>query len=209
MLAPDGSVVGADLDETQLAVAREEAARAGVTNVEYRVADVAAVGNDNERFDVVYCRFLLTHLPDPGAAVVGIRHRLVPGGVIIVEDIDCSGHFAQPPVAAFDRYVEWYSRTAEGRGCDPNIGPRLPSLLAGAGLRDINMNVVQPAGLTGEVKLIAPITLEAIADSVLVAGLATPAEIQQTIDELSSFATTDGTVMSLPRIVQAWGRAAD
>ena len=63
------------------------------------------------------------------------------------------------------------------RGCDPNIGPRLPSLLREAGLVELGMHVVQPAGFDGEVKLIGAITLEAIADAVVGAGLATTAEL--------------------------------
>jgi len=68
---------------------------------------------------------------------------------------------------------------------------------------------VQPAGMTGEVKVITPITLEAIADSVVDAGIATIDELNATVDELYEFAHTDGTVMSVPRIVQAWGRRPD
>jgi hypothetical protein len=79
-------------------------------------------------------------------------------------------------------------------------------LLASAGLGDVEMNVVQPAGLTGEVKLITPITLEAIADAVLGSGLATSEELSRAVDELYDFAQTDGTVVSVPRIVQSWGR---
>jgi ubiquinone/menaquinone biosynthesis C-methylase UbiE len=37
-LAPEGSVVGIDLDETKLGAAREEADAAGVRNVEFRTA---------------------------------------------------------------------------------------------------------------------------------------------------------------------------
>ena len=79
-------------------------------------------------------------------------------GVLIVEDIDFSGCCCHPSSAAFDRYVELYQRAAWARGVDPNIGPRLPELLAGAGCEPVGLNVVQPAGLApegheGDVKL--------------------------------------------------------
>jgi hypothetical protein len=102
--------------------------------------------------------------------------------------------------------VALYSGAAWARGGDPEIGPRLPSLLAGAGLRELGMNVVQPAGMEGEVKLIGPITLEAVGDAVLAAGLATAEELSRLLEELSSFARTEGTVLSIPRVVQVWGR---
>jgi hypothetical protein len=41
------------------------------------------------------------------------------------------------------------------------------------------MNVVQPAGMEGEVKLIGPITLEAVGDAVVAAGLATAEELSR------------------------------
>jgi hypothetical protein len=63
---------------------------------------------------------------------------------------------------------------------------------------------VQPAGLSGDVKLIGPITLDAIADAVLAAGLATEHELNQLADELQALAESDTTLMSIPRVVQAW-----
>jgi SAM-dependent methyltransferase len=204
--APEGFAAGADLDEAKLDLARAEAASAGLRNIEFRVDDVTAPRADDERFDVIYARFLLTHLPDPSQALANICDRLTPGGVLVVEDIDFTGHFCFPDSAAFWRYVELYSEAVRARGCDPNIGPRLPALLAEAGLGERGMNVVQPAGFSGDVKSIAPITLEAIADSVLAAKLATRDELDATVDELYAFADAEGTVLSLPRIVQAWGR---
>ena len=109
---------------------------------------------------------------------------------------------------SFARYVDWYIETAHARGCDPNIGPRLPGLLRDAGLGDIAMNVVQPAGFSGEVKVIAPITMEMVADSMVAADVATSEEVDQTFEELIAFANTEGTVQSLPRVVQTWGRRA-
>lgn len=205
-LATEGSVVGIDLDETKIGMAREEASAAGMRNVEFRIDDVMEPSLDGERYDVVYARFLLTHLPDPGEAVTNLCGQLAPRGALITEDIDCTGHFCQPDSPAFWRYVELYTNTVQGRGCDPNIGPQLPGLLRDAGLREVGVTVVQPAGISGEVKLIAPLTLEAIADSVLAAELATAEELGELVDELYAFAEQDGTLMSIPRVVQAWGR---
>lgn len=206
-LAPDGVVVGSDVDETKLELARSEAMAAGLRNVEYRVEDVMKPATDHAVFDVIYIRFLLTHLPDPAKALRNICARLAPDGVLIVEDVDFRGHFCYPHSDAFSRYVELYTKAVQARGCDPNIGPRLPSLLVGAGLRDVGVNVVQPAGVAGEVKLLCPLTLEAIADAVLAADLASLDELNQTVDDLYAFANAESTLLSVPRIVQSWGRA--
>jgi hypothetical protein len=54
--------------------------------------------------------------------------------------------------------------------------------------------------------VIAPITMEMVADAMVAADVATSEDVDQTIDELYTFANTEGTVQSLPRIVQTWGR---
>jgi SAM-dependent methyltransferase len=204
-LAPLGRTVGVDLDETKIQLAIADGAIGVIPNVEFRVGDVFDAPNDSERFDVIYVRFVLTHLPDPLAALQSLTQRLAPGGVVVAEDIDFRGHFCYPESAAFDRYVDWYSTAVRNRGCDPDIGPRLPSLLSQAGLTNVDMNVVQPAGRDNEAKLITPITLEAIAESVLAAQLATPQLLGDTVGQLYELASDSTTVMSLPRIVQAWG----
>jgi SAM-dependent methyltransferase len=207
-LTPNGHVTGIDLDEAKLELARGESAGTGISNVDYRREDLHETPSDTERYDFIYVRFVLTHLAGPAKGLAALCARLTPGGVIVVEDIDFSGHFCYPDSAAFRRYLELYTDAVARNGGDANIGPRLPSLMGAVGLADIFMNVVQPAGISGEAKLVGPITLEAIADSVLKAQLATREELDKTVDDLYAFAATEGTLLSIPRIIQAWGRRA-
>ncbi|MGH2397370.1 MAG: hypothetical protein ACRDFW_10355 [bacterium] len=67
------------------------------------------------------------------------------------------------------------------------------------------MNVVQPAAIEGEVKLINPLTMENIVDSVLAEGLASKEEVDRIIDDLYQFSRDPRAVASIPRVVQAWG----
>ena len=201
----NGRVLGVDFDATKLSIAREEAAEQDLDNVAFELQDVTQWPPD-ELFDVVYARFLLTHLPDPAAAVSSLRQRLGPGGVMIIEDIDFSGHFSEPACPALQRYVEFYTRAARRRGADPNIGPRLPRLLREAGLADVRMQLVQPAALEGGVKSLICVTLESIADTVINDRIATAAEVRETREELEAFASDPHTVLGGPRIFQVWGR---
>jgi SAM-dependent methyltransferase len=211
-VAPAGRVVGIDMDVAKLAIAREEAAANGGLAVEYREGDVLTSELAPE-YDVVYVRFLLTHLAEPQAAVARIAGAVRPGGVLIVEDIDYTGSFCHPTHAAFDRYVKLYTGTALARGVDPNIGPRLPQLLVAAGCERVGVKVVQPAGMTpegheGDVKLMIPLTLDNIADSAIAADLTTRDEIDELVSELYRLAHDPTTVLAVPRIVQTWGRLA-
>ncbi len=205
MVGPQGAVVGIDMDAPQLEIAREEARGQGLANVEFRRADILQDPIAGA-FDVAHARFLLTHLADPALMLAKIASALRPGGLVVIEDVDFRGYFAWPPSPALGRYTELYRRTAERRGHDAFIGPRLPSLLEGAGFAEVSMNVVQPAGTSGEVKLISPLTMENIADAVLAEGLATREEIDALVAELYDYARTPGTVGCMPRVVEAWGR---
>lgn len=184
------------------------AAKLGITNVEFQLLDICehqpasiyAYG-----FDVVYARFLLTHLPDPASAVNSFYAALKPGGVVIIEDIDNSGSFVFPESKAFQRYYELYSAAVRRRRGDPDIGPRLPLLLKDRGFADIGLNVVQPMGLEGEVKFINPITMENITDAVVQMGLASREEIDDLIEEMYDFVASPWTIAGTPRIIQAWG----
>jgi len=204
-VGPRGRVLGVDIDRTKVELARAEAAQQSVGNVTFEELDIRA-SPSSQAFDLVYARFLLTHLSDPGAAVAAFHGQLRRGGVVAVEDIDFSGYLSHPPSPALERYREWYCATVVKRGGDPNIGPRLPSLLAAHDFQDVDVNIVQPAGTQGEVKMINPLTMENIVAPVLEDGLATREEIDGVVRELYEFAADPTTLSSLPRIVQAWGR---
>lgn len=203
----NGRAVGIDLDEVKLELARREAAELKLDNISFLHAEIGTCDLGAE-FDIVYARFLLTHLPDPVAAIARMQGWLKPGGVLVIEDIDFTGHFCHPESAAFRRYVNLYTCAVQRRGGDPHIGPRLPGFLFDSGLSGVQMHVVQPAGIDGEVKLINPLTMENIADSVIADGLSSRSEVDQIVADLYAFAHNPRTVVSLPRIVQAWGRRA-
>jgi 2-polyprenyl-3-methyl-5-hydroxy-6-metoxy-1,4-benzoquinol methylase len=183
-IASDGLVVGTDLDATQVEIARAETAKAGVENVDFRVDDVLQPPADEQRFDVVYARFLFTHLADPAKALENITARVDPGGLLIVEDIDCSGHFCYPP-------------SPRSRATSSGTSRRLALAVA---------TRTSARVCRGCCVLPGSATMEMVGDSMVAADVATSDEIDQTLDDLYAFASTEGTVQSLPRIVQTWGR---
>jgi hypothetical protein len=125
--------------------------------------------------------------------------------VAVLEDIEISGGVIHPPSAAHQAFTDLYRRAALGRGVDPDIGPRLPAMLRAAGIADVQTCVVQPAGLQGEVKHVDYLTMDAIADAVVEAGLADRSLVDAITDELVRLANDPTTLMSSARIVQAWG----
>jgi SAM-dependent methyltransferase len=204
-----GRVVGLDLDEAKLEIARGEARTAGVDNIDYRCQDLRNL-DPEPAYDVVHARFVLSHLADPQATVDGLVRVLRPGGALVVVAIEKAATLCEPPHHSFERYIELYTLAARARGVDPDIGPQLPALLAAAGCRPVRVNVVQPVGrqpkgYEGDVKLTAPVTLESIADAILALDVAERSELDSLVDDLYRLAADDETLISTPRMVQAWG----
>lgn len=125
LAGPSGLAVGVDFDSDVLALAEEDAARLGVTNVLFRCGDAlglaSAVGDFD--FDVVYCRFLLSHVVSPGDVVREMADLVRPGGAVAVEDIDYRGSLCEPPSEAFQRYDELYQSTFDCGAPTPRSGP--------------------------------------------------------------------------------------
>jgi ubiquinone/menaquinone biosynthesis C-methylase UbiE len=207
IVGPEGCVIATDTDAEILALAREDAEAAKVTNVTFQQLDASAC-LWHGKFDLAYARFLLSHLNEPEKCLAAVVEACLPGGTIVIEDTDFAGSFCYPTCAAYERYKQLYQGLVKRRGGDPNIGPKLPAMLRRAGIERMELNVIQPAHIHGEGKLMAPITMSRISDALTAEGLATEGELQQILTELNHVAADCETVISLPRIFQAWGKRA-
>jgi predicted O-methyltransferase YrrM len=199
-----GRAVGIDRDEHCLEIARQEAGRQNVHPV-FRAMSVSEL-QEAAAYDLVYGRFLLSHLREPGQAIERMALAARPGGLVVVEDIEFAGHFSFPKCPAFDRYVSLYQKAVERKGGDADIGPRLTGLFLDAGLEGVELEVVQPTFRHGPGKRIAQVTMQHIREAVVEAGLASPGEVNAIVADLDRFAQDPRTLLSLPRIFQVWGR---
>jgi hypothetical protein len=162
----------------------------------------------HKEFDLAYARFLLSHVNEPEKCLAAMVEACLPGGTIVIEDTDFAGSFCFPPCAAYERYKELYQELVQRRGGDPNIGPKLPAMFRRADVQGIELNVIQPAHIHGERKLMAPLTMVRISDALTSEALATEDEVQQILIELNHVAEDRETVISLPKIFQVWGQRA-
>jgi ubiquinone/menaquinone biosynthesis C-methylase UbiE len=79
-VGPHGSVVGMDLAEQMLAVARRKAAALCLANVTFRTGDATTLPFEANSFDAVTSRFCLMFLPEIPKAAAEISRVLRPGG---------------------------------------------------------------------------------------------------------------------------------
>ncbi|MCC6524473.1 MAG: class I SAM-dependent methyltransferase [Polyangiaceae bacterium] len=83
-VAPEGLVVGLDLDDGVLEIAREKARQSGIANLDLRAAD-AAVPHElaGSCFHAVTVRWGLMYMSAPVAALVNAHEALLPTGVLV------------------------------------------------------------------------------------------------------------------------------
>ena len=130
----DGSVLGVDVSEPMLAVARRRCE--GLENTDFAEGDATALPvGDGER-DAVVSVQVMEYVPDMPAALAEIRRVLRPGGRVVLWDVDwatASWHSADP--ARMDRVL----RAWDEHVVDPVLPRRLAPLLRAAGFEDVAM----------------------------------------------------------------------
>ena len=88
MAAQGARVVGLDLADELLNVARLHALESGV-QVDYRLESAEAHATDHAgRYDVVTCMEMLEHVPDPAQVVTALAALAKPGGHVFVSTLN-------------------------------------------------------------------------------------------------------------------------
>ncbi|HEV7780680.1 MAG TPA: methyltransferase domain-containing protein [Chitinophagaceae bacterium] len=79
-MIPGGKVIITDLAEDMLTIARENAAKKGVNNIETIACDVCELPFADNSFDAISCRFGFMFFPDMQLAAAEMYRVLKPGG---------------------------------------------------------------------------------------------------------------------------------
>lgn len=128
---PRGRVVANDVDVRYLTADRGP-------HLEVHEADITAAGFAPGRFDLVHARFVLCHLPQRDEVIAhAVADWLKPGGVLVVTDpYQLPAETSRFPLVR--RLMAAYQQVYAGHGADLQWARGLPSVLAGAGLTEID-----------------------------------------------------------------------
>jgi ubiquinone/menaquinone biosynthesis C-methylase UbiE len=142
-VGPEGYVLGVDLAENLLALARRKAAERGLRHAEFRTDDMLDLTPTGGGFDAVVCVFGVFFVPDMAAALRSMWAQVAPGGTLAITT--WGPRFFEPVNTVF-----WDAVRAErpdlhkgfhpwDRICDP---PALTALLREAGIENSDVTAV-------------------------------------------------------------------
>jgi len=145
IVGPSGSVVGVDLAENLLALARSKAKARGLNNIEFRSGDMTQLPFAEDSFNVVVCVFGIFFVPDMEAAVRELKRVTRVGGKLAITT--WGPRFFEPASTAFWESVRSV-RPDLYKGFNPwdriSDVDAVTSLLTAAGLE--NVEVVAESG---------------------------------------------------------------
>jgi SAM-dependent methyltransferase len=132
---PDGRIVGVDLDQGSLTIARGYAAAMERRNLVFVAADGRWMPFRDAAFDAVLCHSVLETLGDPARVVAELRRVTKPGGLVGAASVDYGGIILGSEHAATPfRFYDIRQQLWRAAGiADPNMGRRLRGLFEAAG----------------------------------------------------------------------------
>jgi SAM-dependent methyltransferase len=196
IVAP-GQVVGTEIEDSHVALARENAAKRNVSNARFEQADIYALPFADASFDAVFISAVLGNLREPVAGLREAYRVLKPDGVIGVKEFDHGGDLLYPSVPALEQYSEFYGRLRSENGHDPESGRKIGAFLVAGGFCDVKMSACyealsDPRGLQSVAGVFAGLLSEGWGDSFKDRGWATTATIQEMSDAWRRFPNTPG-----------------
>jgi ubiquinone/menaquinone biosynthesis C-methylase UbiE len=198
-VGPQGRVVATDINPRFL-TARQW------PNVEVRQHDIRTDPLEAGRYDLVHCRAVLSHLPDPPRTLRRMVAAVRMGGWVVIEDADFSSlravEVTHPLAASHDRHLrELLDRLTQAKLSDPYLGSRVRGLLEDAGVTEIDNEGVSRIARGGETEArMLGMTLQALVERGILSAAAY-SDLQQALrDPRFSFITLT--------TFAAWGKRA-
>jgi ubiquinone/menaquinone biosynthesis C-methylase UbiE len=103
-VGPTGKVIGVDLAEQLLELARAKAVQRNLGNIEFELGDMLSMRFPLASFDAVVCVFGIFFVPDMSKAVGELWSRVRPGGKLAVTT--WGTHFCKPANDGFWRSIK-------------------------------------------------------------------------------------------------------
>ncbi|SRR5579883_450487 len=151
----NGSVIAIENNKNQLNAAMLRAKKMGLNNIEFKLLSAYDIETLNQRFDMVYCRFVLHHLNSPSQVIKKIIRVLKPNGIYAAEEGIVNFAFSYPHNPAWGtEYTGPYPwiDNEEQNMRDGNLGMKLYNKMYKASFKIISAKIIHPLLITRDEK---------------------------------------------------------
>ena len=146
LVAHEGKVIAVDISSGQLEIAKENAEKQNLNNIEFIKCSAFELNSLKMEVDCIYSRFLLVHLENPVSVLKQELSLLKPGGYLIsaefpfaYDTISC-----YPKSETFDRVKELRNALLKLHSTDFSIGMKIPGILKELGCSLVYSRINQP-----------------------------------------------------------------
>ena len=146
-VGPNGRVMAIDNSPEQIEFARQRLLKHQLTNVDFQVVSAYDIAKLDQKFDLIYCRFVLHHVYSPRKTIKIFYENLNSKGIYIGEEGMIGSAFAYPPSFAWEGYTpELISpdKEKEGEGREGDFGMKLFYYTRAAGFTIADCHLVRP-----------------------------------------------------------------
>jgi ubiquinone/menaquinone biosynthesis C-methylase UbiE len=197
--SPDARFTSIDVSADSIAEAMRKVERAGLTNVEFRHADIFAMPFDAESIDHVFVCFVLEHVSQPARALTILEGLLRPGGTITVIEGDHGSACFHPASPAADAAIQCQIQLQREGGGDSLIGRQLYPMLVEAGFdavrvspRMVYADSSRPDLVDGFTRKTFTAMIEGVREPAIAAGLTDPESFDAGVRALHRTTERDG-----------------
>ena len=197
--SPEARFISIDISAVSIAEAERRAGRAGLTNVDFRQADLFALPFAPESFDHAFVCFVLEHLSRPVEALAILRRMLKPGGTITVIEGDHGSAYFHPDSPHAHAAIACLVKMQQQAGGNALIGRQLHPLMLEAGFggvrvspRMVYVDSSRPELVEGFTKRTFTAMIEGVREPAIAAGMIEPETFDAGIRDLYRTAEADG-----------------
>jgi trans-aconitate 2-methyltransferase len=172
------------LDNSALHIGRAQAAAVGP--VEFAVHDVTVLPLPAGPADLIYCRMLLAHLPDPVSVVRSWASQLAENGVVLVDEIEWI-RTSHPVLRTHLRLADALVAVS---GARMRAGPLLAGLADAPGLRTSCLRIAQVPVPTALAATMFSMNIAVWGDRPAALGLCDATELRDLASAMSTLTTS-------------------
>lgn len=148
-----GEVIGVDIEPSQIALGQTRASSLGLKNCHFETGSVYDLPHEDQSFDAVFGHTILMQFKELGPVLTEIKRVLKPRGLIGFRELDFGASLYHCETSALREVLSTLRQSILHNDGNPDIGRKLPSLLANSGFNILSAAATYACATTPQAKV--------------------------------------------------------